>query len=98
LLNKHLTNKLTEFDHHKVDTSLIEKTCSQLFDLLVVESLGKPQHYWFCDLVENLGALNVTVLLLKIVLLSPQVIRPDIEKRWAFLFNHYESRPSQTRQ
>ncbi|MEQ9481549.1 AAA-like domain-containing protein [Coleofasciculus sp. F4-SAH-05] len=93
LLNKHLTNTLTECDHHKVDTSLIGKTCSQLFDLLVVESLEKPQHYWFCDLVDNLGSLKMTVLLMKIVLLSPQVIRPDLEKRLAILFSHYESTP-----
>ncbi len=93
LLNKHLTNTLTECNNHKVDTFLIGKTCSQLFDLLVVESLEKPQHYWFCDLVDNLGSLKMTVLLLKIVLLSPQVIRPDLEKRLAILFNHYESTP-----
>lgn len=93
LLNKHLTNTLTECDHHKVDTSLIGKTCSQLFDLLVVESREKPQHYWFCDLVDNLGSLKMTVLLMKIVLLSPQVIRPDLEKRLAILFSHYESTP-----
>lgn len=93
LLNQHLTNTLTECNNHKVDTSLIGKTCSQLFDLLVVESMEKPQHYWFCDLVDNLGSLKMTVLLLKIVLLSPQLIRPDLERRLAILFNHYESTP-----
>ncbi|MEQ8972214.1 MAG: AAA-like domain-containing protein [Coleofasciculus sp. C1-SOL-03] len=93
LLNKHLANTLTEYNQNKLDKFLIKKTCSQLFNLLIVESPEKPEHYWFDDLVVNLGSLQMTVLLLKLVLLSPSEIRPDLEKRMAILFNHYESKP-----
>ncbi|MBE9128692.1 MULTISPECIES: AAA-like domain-containing protein [unclassified Coleofasciculus] len=91
-LYKHLQNTFPQFDSHKVNNVLLGQTCSQLFKFLVVESSQHPEHFVFIDLVSNLGHLKTTGLLLKIVLLSPQVNKPDLEKRLAILFNHYESK------
>jgi hypothetical protein len=66
------------------------QTCRQLFNFLVVESTQRPEHFVFVDLISNLGPVQTTGLLLKIVLLSHQV-KPDLERRFAILFNHYES-------
>jgi hypothetical protein len=56
----------------------------------VVESPQRPNHFIFVDLITNLGATLTIGLLLKIVLLCRKV-KPYLEKRFAILFNHYES-------
>jgi hypothetical protein len=55
-----------------------------------VESIHKPDHYVFIDLIANMGVTRTVGLLLKIVLLSKKVT-PYLEKRFSILFNHYES-------
>jgi hypothetical protein len=85
-----LRSTLPESDHQKVNDFLVVRTCSQLLNFLVVESLQKPQHYIFVDLISNLGPTLATGLLLKIVLICRKV-KPYLEKRFSILFNHYES-------
>ncbi|MBD2180413.1 AAA-like domain-containing protein [Planktothrix sp. FACHB-1355] len=89
-LYKWLKNTFSENDSQKLNEFLLVRTCSQLFNFLVVESPQQPNHYVFIDLISNLGTIETTSLLLKIVLLSRKV-RPDLEKRFSILFNHYES-------
>lgn len=87
-LYKQIKNTLADSDHHKLNDFLIMRTCSQLLSFLV----GNPQHpnhYIFIDLISNLGPIQTIGLLLKIVLLSAKV-KPDLEKRFSVLFNHYE--------
>jgi hypothetical protein len=69
---------------------LLVRTCNRLLSFLVVDSLQRPQHYLFVDLINNLGAMVTTGLLLKIVLLCRRVI-PALERRLAILFSHYEA-------
>lgn len=89
-LYEKLSNTFPQCDSQKVNNILLMQTCRQLFNFLVVESTQRPEHFVFVDLISNLGPVRTTGLLLKIVLLSHHV-RPDLEKRFAILFNHYES-------
>lgn len=89
-LYNHLQNTLPQCDTQKPSEFLLVRTCSQLFNFLVVESPQRPNHFTFVDLITNLGATLTTALLLKIVLICRKV-KPYLEKRFAILFNHYES-------
>jgi hypothetical protein len=57
---------------------------------LVLESSSHPEHFVFVDLINNLGPLFTTGLLMKVVLLCRKV-KPYLEKRFSILFSHYES-------
>lgn len=89
-LYKQLQNVLIDADDQKLNEFLLVRTCSQLLNFLVVESATSPQHFTFIDLVANQGTLITTGLLLKIVLICRKV-KPYLAKRFAILFNHYES-------
>ena len=88
-LSKHLRTTLTEFDTQKVNDFLLVRTCSHLFNFLV-KSPDTSELLEFTNLLDNNGTVQTTGLLLKIALLSHQV-KPDLEKRFSILFNHYES-------
>ncbi|HEY9811681.1 MAG TPA: AAA-like domain-containing protein [Halomicronema sp.] len=90
-LYKHLMkDTFPECDSHRLTDFLIMRTCSQLFNFLVVANPQSPDHYIFIDLIANLGPIRTIGLLLKIVLLSRKV-KFYLEKRFSILFNHYES-------
>lgn len=88
-LNKHLKNSFPEKDEQILTDSLLTKTCCDLVDFLV-ESPYNPNYLYFIDLITNLGNLETMGLLLKIILLCGRA-KPTLEKRFAILFNHYES-------
>ncbi|PSB50311.1 hypothetical protein C7B67_14895 [filamentous cyanobacterium Phorm 6] len=92
-LYKHIKNISPEHDSVKLNNILLVRTCQQLFNFLVVENSQHPSHYVFYDLVHNLGPSRTMGLLLKLVLLSGKV-KPDLEKRFSVLFNHYEGKAS----
>jgi hypothetical protein len=92
-LYKQIKNTLPENDSVKFNNILLVRTCQQLFNFLVVEDSQHPSHYVFYDLVYNLGASRTMGLLLKLVLLSGKV-KPELEKRFSILFNHYEGKAS----
>lgn len=89
-LYKQLRNTFPQCDSQKFTDFLMIRTCSQMLNFLVVESPQRPNHFVFIDLISNVGATQTTGLLLKIVLICRQV-KPYLEKRFAILFNHYES-------
>jgi len=89
-LYKQLRNIIPQSNSQKFSDFLMIRTCSQLLNFLVVESSQRPGHFVFLDLISNLGATQTTGLLLKIVLICHHV-KPYLEKRFAILFNHYES-------
>ncbi len=86
-----LQNTLPRADFEKVSDFLIVRTCTQLLNFLVVESSSSPQHFTFIDLITNQGSIRLIGLLLKIVLICRKV-KPYLTKRFAILFNHYESK------
>ncbi len=85
-----LQNTLPECNHQKPSEFLMMRTSSQLLNFFVVESSRRPEHYVFIDMVSNLGVTRTIGTLLKVVLMSRK-IKPYLEKRFAILFNHYES-------
>ncbi|MGG6270776.1 hypothetical protein ACQ4M3_39835 [Leptolyngbya sp. AN03gr2] len=89
-LGKLLINAYPQSDSQPLSDFLMVRTCSQLLNFLVVESVHRPQHFVFVDLLSNLGATSTTQLLLQIVLLCRRV-KPYLEKRFSILFHHYES-------
>jgi hypothetical protein len=85
-----LQNTLPQCNGQKPSESLLLRATSQILNFLVVESAVKPDHYVFIDMITNLGVTRTIGLLLKLVLLCGKV-KPYLEKRFAILFNHYES-------
>jgi len=92
-LYKFIKNIFPENDSDKLNNVLLVRTCQQLFNFLVVENSQHPSHYVFYDLVHNLGPSRTMGLLLKLVLLSGKV-KPELDKRFSVLFNHYEGKAS----
>jgi AAA-like domain len=92
-LYKYIKNTFPENDSAKLNNILLARTCNHLFNFLVVENSQHPSHYVFYDLVYNLGPSRTMALLLKILLLSGKV-KPELEKRFSILFNHYEGKAS----
>lgn len=90
LLAYQLEQILPESDHQPINDFLMIRACSQLLNFLVLESPANPQHFIFIDLINNLGPLLTTGLLMKVVLLCRKV-RPYLERRFSTLFNHYET-------
>ncbi|MEM1169081.1 MAG: hypothetical protein AAGJ08_08420 [Cyanobacteria bacterium P01_H01_bin.35] len=89
-LYKQLKNTMPHNDDKKFNDFLLMRTCNQMLGFLVVESIQKPQHFLFLNLMANMGPIATTSLLLKIVLVCYRV-KPYLEKRFAILFNHYEA-------
>lgn len=90
LLAYQLENSFPQNDEQAVNEFLVIRTCSQLLSFLVLESPTHPQHFVFIDLINNIGPLFTTGLLLKIVLLCRKV-KPYLERRFSVLFSHYET-------
>jgi hypothetical protein len=85
-----LVTLFPEHNAHPLNDFLLVRTCNCLLSFLIVDSPQRPQHYVFVDLINNLGAIVTTGLLLKVVLLCRKVI-PSLERRLSILFNHYET-------
>ena len=67
-------------DNRVLNNSLILQTCRQLLSFLVIETSNSPNINQFNDLVANFGTAQAVLLLVKIVLICPEVI-PDLEKK-----------------
>ncbi|MTJ11281.1 hypothetical protein FJR11_01450 [Anabaena sp. UHCC 0187] len=89
-LYKYLQNILPQADEQKVNDLLLVRTCSSLLNFLVVNNQSSPQHFVFLDLISNQGTVPTMGLLLKIVLICGKV-KPYLERKFAILFNHYET-------
>ncbi len=85
-----LQNTLPQADSQKVNDFLIVRTCTQLLNFLVIESSSSPQHFTFIDLITSQGSIRAIGILLKIILICRKS-KPYLAKRFAILFNHYES-------
>lgn len=88
-LYSYLDGIMPNSDGQKLNDFLMVRTYSQLFNFLVVEGSKNPQHFVFIDLLNNIGPIRTTGILLKIVLLCRKV-KPVLERRFSVLFSHYE--------
>jgi hypothetical protein len=95
LLQNQLFTAFADRDSKPVDDFLMVRTCSHLFNFMVVDPSAGRQHFVFVDLINNLGAVLTTGLLLRVLLIC-QKVRPFLERRFALLFNHYETASSDT--
>jgi hypothetical protein len=77
-------------DYQRLDELGLLRICTHVFNHLVIESPSNPQHFVFIDMINNLGSVFTTGLLLKVVLIC-QKVKPLLESRLSILFNHYES-------
>jgi hypothetical protein len=93
MLHDHLFSTYADSDGKPVDDFLRVRTCSNLFNFLVVDPNAGKQHYVFVDLINNLGPINTTGLLLRILLIC-QKVKPFLDRRFSLLFNHYETASS----
>ncbi|GAB4524131.1 MAG: hypothetical protein Tsb0014_02320 [Pleurocapsa sp.] len=96
LLNSKLQHKINNIfpssDSRPLNSSLILQTCKQLFSFLLVEASTPINPNNFAELVINLGTAKTSALLIKILLICPEV-KPDLEKKLALLFTYYQSHP-----
>ena len=88
-LYNYLQNVMSDSDDELLNEFLMLKTCHKLLSFLILHSQKQPEHFLFINLIGNLGPVRTIGLLLKILLVCQQV-RPDLEKRFAILFNHYK--------
>ncbi len=88
-LFQHLRDISPENNPQRLNDFLMVRTCSNLFNFLVVDPAGAHSHFVFIDLINNLGATLTTGLLLRILLLCRKV-KPYLERRLSTLFSHYE--------
>ncbi len=95
MLQQQLLSAYAERDGKPVDDFLMVRTCSNLFNFMVVDPSAGRQHFVFVDLINNLGAVMTTGLLLRVLLIC-QKVRPFLDRRFALLFNHYETSTSDT--
>jgi hypothetical protein len=77
-------------DYQRLDEIGLLRVCTHVLNHLVIESPSNPQHFIFMDMINNLGSVFTTGLLLKVVLIC-QKVKPLLESRLSILFNHYES-------
>jgi hypothetical protein len=89
-LAQHLKQISPENHDNRLSDFLIVRTCSQVVNLLVIESPRRADHFLFIDLLNNLGSHGTISLLLKLVLFCRKV-KPYLEKRFSILFTHYET-------
>ncbi|KAI9132905.1 hypothetical protein ON05_005815 [Acaryochloris sp. CCMEE 5410] len=89
-LYQSLQNMFPESNDRTMNDFLMVRTCQQVLNFLVIESRQKPKHWIFMDLINNVGSTSTVSLVLKVVLICKK-IKPYLEKRFALLFNHYES-------
>ncbi|MDJ0510636.1 MAG: hypothetical protein QNJ64_15480 [Crocosphaera sp.] len=95
-LHQYLAWKITgifpECDEQPVDDDLILKTCNQLVDQWLVEPDKFPNHLNLINPKTASGARQMTVLLLKLMLLTSSV-KYSLREKIAHLFEQYESTP-----
>lgn len=91
-LQKAIDYILPDDNERPIDQFLIVRTANQLFNFLVVDNPKSIRHYRFIALVTNIGATRTIGLLLKLVLLSPN-LQSSLEKKFALLLSHYQSTP-----
>ncbi|NJM64244.1 MAG: hypothetical protein HC851_00550 [Acaryochloris sp. RU_4_1] len=94
-LHQCLQELLPECHDRRVNDFLMVRTCQQILNFLVIESRQQPKHWIFMDLINNVGSTFTISLLLKVVLVCKK-IKPYLEKRFAILFNHYETQTQAT--
>ncbi|HIK43695.1 MAG TPA: hypothetical protein IGR64_02290 [Leptolyngbyaceae cyanobacterium M65_K2018_010] len=94
MLQDHLFNAFADSDSKPADDFLRVRTCSSLFNFLVIDPTAGRQHYVFLDLINNIGPVQTTGLLLRILLIC-QRVRPFLERRFSLLLNHYETASSE---
>jgi hypothetical protein len=87
---KIIKNMLPDRNFQKLDEFILLRSCTQIINYIVVESRSNPQHFVFIDLINNLGAVFTSGLLLKLVLICKKA-KPLLENRLSILFSHYES-------
>jgi hypothetical protein len=93
-LKEQLSAILAHHDQHRPNASLSLRTTTKLLNFLILENAQNCDHYALIELVSQLGASFTIGLFWKLILLCPPLLS-EVEKRLAFLFNHYAQFPQQ---
>lgn len=89
-LYRHLQNTLPQSNLQPLNDFLLIRTYSQLLNFLILENAHQPQQSLVVDLMNNLGSLVTTGIILKVALLCHQII-PYMGERFSILFRQHES-------
>ena len=82
-----------ERDRHPPEMVLRQRAYCQLLNFLVVESEQEAGPLLYLDAIAQQGAIRTITILLKVVLLAPEQIRPHLEARFGILFDRYDGTP-----
>lgn len=88
-LDRKISSIFPKSDDRPLNNSLILQTCRQLLSFIVIETKKSPNYQQFANLAANLGTAQAVLLLVKILLICPEV-KPDLEKKLIILFNYYQ--------
>jgi len=91
LLIKKVEGLYETYDAEQLNSSLILMTCNKVIKLLTLEKVGHPSTA-FTLLVAQDNPLTLAVMLLKLVLISPNS-RTHLEVCIALLIRHYQRKP-----
>ncbi len=89
-LADYLDSILPNLHANKVDDFTVLRTCSLLLRFLIVDSVNRLNHHLFADMIAQIGAIKVTSILLKIILICEKA-KPYLEQRFGILFSHYDA-------
>jgi hypothetical protein len=90
-LDEKLERLYRKHDHRAIDPSLRLRTCNRIMDYLTTEDQKSPAEL-FTMLLSHGNPLTMAVVLLKLVLISPNS-HPYLEARLADLIRYYEQFP-----
>ncbi|HLO48881.1 MAG TPA: hypothetical protein VK211_10745 [Kamptonema sp.] len=93
LLIKKIERLYETYDDERLNNSLILMTCNKVIKLLTLEKIGHPSAV-FTLLVAQDNPLTLAVMLLKLILISPNS-RTHLEVCIALLIRHYQRKPAQ---
>ena len=89
-LANYLDSILPNLHANKVDDFTLLRTCSLLLRFLIVDNVSQLNHHFLVEMVTQIGAIKVSSLLLKIVLICEKA-KPYLEQRLGILFSHYDN-------
>ncbi len=89
-LQKDIPQILNHYDQQPINEFILLRSCNELLNKLILNPKQLSNHLSFINIKKHLGATQLTVLLLKLTFLNPQ-LKYSVRQRLAHLFDYYES-------
>ncbi|MBE9156017.1 pentapeptide repeat-containing protein [Nodosilinea sp. LEGE 06152] len=94
-LRQYLRETLSEFDAQQLNSFILVETCRRLLNFLVVDSPQRPVFRNFRHLLNDIGYVLTTGMLLRVVLFC-SAVKPWLERCFSIIFNIHEKEKCQS--